>query len=266
MFSASHRVPLIASFLAAAAVSLSACGASSASDITLLSAKDPNGKTFVVRGTSAIAVPEGVTITFSFTDTQVSFEGVCNTHVGDYAIKNNRLVVTIMHQTERACDDALMAADQEIAGFLLTKPAFVYGDDTVTLSRDSQSITMQEATQVVDKPLEGTKWKVVGTFEGDATASLKTEPATIVFEGGTGTVFAGCNTGTVAYTVSGTTITFSSLALTKKACDDAAMKLETTVSRVLDGEKTFDIYGPKLTITDEPGSSNLLKGLDLVAE
>ena len=144
-------------------------------------------------------------------------------------------------------------ADQEIAGFLLTKPAFVYGDDTVTLSRDSQSITMQEATQVVDKPLEGTKWKVVGTFEGDATASLKTEPATIVFEGGTGTVFAGCNTGTVAYTLSGTTITFSSLALTKKACDDAAMKLETTVSRVLDGQKTFDIYGPKLTITDQPG-------------
>lgn len=265
MFSVSHRVQFISASVAVA-LALASCGSSSASDITLLSAKDPNGKSFVVRGTSQIPVPEGTTLTFSFTDTQLSFEGACNTHVGDYAVENNRLVVTIMHQTERACDTPLMNTDQEIAGFLLSKPAFVYADDTVTLARDAQSITMQEATKVVDKPLEGTKWKVVGTFEGDATASLKTEPATIVFEGGKGTVFAGCNTGTVAYTVSGSSITFSSLALTKKACDDPAMKLEATVSGVLEGEKTFDIYGPKLTITDPPGSSNLLKGLDLVAE
>ena len=64
----------------------------------------------------------------------------------------------------------------------------------------------------------------------------------------------------------GNRITFGALALTRMACDEPAMKLEATVSRVLDGQKTFDIYGPKLTITDQPGSSNLLKGLDLVAE
>lgn len=247
-------------------MSLAGCGGSSSSDITILSPKNPDGKAFVVRGASDISIPEGVTLTFSFTATQVQFDGGCNTHVGDYAINNNRLVVTTLQQTERACDSSLMDLDRTVAGFILTKPAFVYGDDTVIISRDSKAITMQEAKDIVDSPLEGTTWKVIGTFEGDATQSLKTDPATIVFDGGTAAVFAGCNSGTVAYTVSGSTITFSALALTKKACDDAAMTLEATVSKVLVGEKTFDIYGPKLTITDPPGSSNLLKGLDLIAQ
>lgn len=264
MYSVSHRfVSLVA---VAVAVSLAGCGRSSSSDITLVSAKNPDGKSFVVRGASDITIPDGVTLTFSFTTTEVQFDGGCNTHVGDYAIKNNRLVVKALQQTERACDSTLMDLDTTVAGFLLTKPAFVYGDDTVTISRDSKSITMQEAKDITDSPLEGTTWKVVGTFEGDATQSLKTDPATIVFQGGTATVFAGCNNGSVAYTVSGSTITFSQLALTRKSCDEAANKLEATVSKVLAGEKTFDIYGPKLTITDPPGSSNLLKGLDLIAQ
>jgi heat shock protein HslJ len=244
----------------------SACGSSSSSDITLVSAKNPNGKSFVVRGTSQIDIPKGVTITFAFTDSQVSFDGGCNTHVGDFKVTDNRLVVTTLRQTERACEMPLMDLDRAVAGFVMTAPAFVYSGDTVTISHESQSITMQEANDIVDKPLEGTTWKVIGTFEGDATQSLQTDPATIVFNGGRAEVFAGCNSGTVTYTVEGTTITFSALALTKKACADAAMTLEATVSKVLDGEKTFDIYGPKLTITDPPGSSTLLKGLDLVGE
>jgi heat shock protein HslJ len=252
--------------LVTALLVLSACGDdSTGSDITLESAKNPDGKAFDLQGTSNIVVPQGVALRFAFTETAIAVSGGCNEMNGVYVIENNRLVVDQLAQTERACDAPLMDVDREVAAFLMTKPAFVYAGNTVVLTSGEKALTMVEAVPVVDAPLEGTTWKVTGTFEGDATQSLDTEPATIVFDGGTAQVFAGCNNGSVTYELDGNRITFGALALTKKACDEAAMKMEATVSAVLAGEKEFDIFGPKLTITDPAGSSTLLKGLDLVA-
>lgn len=253
--------------VAALVLVASSCGDDSVgSDITLESAKNPNGKTFDLQGASNIVVPEGVTMRFAFTDTGLAISGACNQISGVYSIVNNRLVVDQLSQTEMACDAPLMDLDKAVAGFLMTKPAFVYAGNTVVLTEGEKALTMVEAVPVVDKPLEGTTWKVTGTFEGDATQSLDTEPATIVFNDGSANVFAGCNNGSVTYELDGNRITFGTLALTKMACDEPAMKMEATVSAVLSGEKEFDIFGPKLTITDPAGSSPLLKGLDLVAE
>lgn len=258
-----RTLPLLVAFAALVA----ACGDDSVdSDITLASAKNPDGKAFDLQGTSNIVVPEGVAVRFEFAETAMMVKGACNEMTGVYAIENNRLVVDQLAQTERACDAPLMDLDAQIAAFLMTKPAFVYAGNTVVLTEGEKALTMVEAVPVVDKPLEGTTWKVTGTFEGDATQSLDTAPATIVFDGGTAQVFAGCNNGMVTYELDGNRITFGALALTKKACEEPAMKLEATVSAVLAGEKEFDIFGPKLTITDPAGSSNLLKGLDLVAD
>ncbi len=249
-----------------AAALVVSCGDNSAgSDITLESAKNPNGKSFDLKGASNIVVPEGIAMKFVFGETTIAVSGACNDMNGLYAIENNRLSVDQLSQTEKACDAPLMDLDREVAAFLMKKPAFVYAGNTVVLTEGEKALTMVEAVPVVDMPLEGTKWKVTGTFEGDATQSLDTEPATIVFEGGTAQVFAGCNNGSVTYELDGNRITFGPLALTKMACDEPAMKMEATVSAVLTGEKEFDIFGPKLTITDPAGSSALLKGLDLVA-
>lgn len=248
-----------------AAVLIASCGdGSSGSDITIASPKNPDGKTFDLQGASNITIPEGVAMKFAFTDTAIAVSGACNEMSGVYAIVNNRLAVDQLVQTERACDMSLMDLDNAVAAFLMTEPAFVYAGNTVVLTEGEKALTMVEAVPVVDEPLEGTTWKVTGTFEGDATQSLDTEPATVVFEGGTAKVFAGCNNGTVTYELDGNRITFGALALTKMACDEPAMKLEATVSSVLAGEKEFDIFGTKLTITDPAGSSNLLKGLDFV--
>lgn len=249
-----------------AAALLASCGDNSTgSDITLASAKNPDGKSFDLKGASNIVIPEGAALVFSFASTAMMVKGACNDITGVYAIENNRLAVDQLVQTERACDAPLMDIDSEIAAFLMTKPAFVYAGNTVVLTEGEKALTMVEAVPVVDEPFEGTKWKVTGTFEGDATQSLDTEPATIVFEAGTAQVFAGCNNGSVTYELDGNRITFGALALTKMACDEPAMKLEATVSAVLAGEKEFDIFGPKLTITDPAGSAALLKGLDFVA-
>lgn len=251
--------------VALAALVVSCGDDSTGSDITLVSAKDPAGKTFDLQGTSNIPVPEGVTMRFEFAETAMRVEGACNEMTGVYAIENNRLAVDQLAQTEKACDGPLMDLDSDVAAFLMTKPAFVYAGNTVILTEGEQAITMVEAVPVVDMPLEGTTWTVTGTFEGDATQSLDTEPATVVFESGTAQVFAGCNTGMVTYELDGNRIAFGALALTKKACEEPAMKLEATVSAVLTGDKEFDIFGPKLTITDPAGSAALLKGLELVA-
>ena len=101
----------------------------------------------------------------------------------------------------------------------------------MTLVKDEVTLNFREAGGVEDVALEGTPWTVTGTLEGDATASLDTEPATIAFNDGTADVFAGCNTGSVSYTLTDTTIEFGELLLTAMACEEPATKLEATVHR-----------------------------------
>ena len=64
------------------------------------------------------------------------------------------------------------------------------------------------------------------------------------------TFTTGCNDGFGTYTSTDTTITFSALGTTRKACEPDAMKLESQVLTVLDaGTVEYEIDGSSLTVT-----------------
>ncbi len=226
-----------------------ACGDDSQPDATITPTLELAGKAFTLAQAAGVDVPASSSLQLAFEPVQLAVTGGCNTMSGGYSIVNAKLVVTQFAMTEMACtDDALMAFDTTIADFLAASPSIIVAGDVMTLANDSITITLRENAPIVDSALEGTKWTVTGTVQGDGTMSLDTEPATLLLNDGTAEVFAGCNTGTAAYTIDGERITFAELALTRMGCDAAATSLETTVTRVLTGTLTYDIEGTKLTL------------------
>jgi heat shock protein HslJ len=212
------------------------------------------GKSYNLVGVTGLEVPDGSALNMTFLATDLTISGGCNTMTGGWSVDANRLVTTELAQTQMACDAALMTFDDQIAQFVGAEPVITVTSDQMTLVKDEITLNFRESVGVDDVALEGTLWTVTGTLEGDATASLDTEPATITFDAGTAAVFAGCNTGSVTYTLADTTIEFGELVLTRMACAEPATKLEATVTSVLTGSRTYDIEGTKLTIATPEGT------------
>jgi heat shock protein HslJ len=66
---------------------------------------------------------------------------------------------------------------------------------------------------------------------------------------------AGCNRYSGSYTVSGSSITFSSIASTMMACDTLVMAQESTYLNALGEAKTYTVKGNELSLFDSGGST-----------
>jgi heat shock protein HslJ len=230
-------------------IGAAACGDDSSAPRDTSPQADPSGTTYALANAYGVDVPESSALLLAFgTDATVQVSGGCNTMSGPYEIANGTLVVQSLGGTEMACEPELMKFDREIAAFIGGSPSITLVGDVMTLARESVTLSLRAVTPEADSPLEGTLWTVTGTVQGDGTQSLDTEPATLQMDGGTAEVFAGCNTGTATYTVEGDRITFGPLALTKMACDQPAMLLESVVTKVLTGTLQYDIEGTKLSL------------------
>jgi heat shock protein HslJ len=226
-----------------------ACGDDSEATTSLTPTLQLAGKTFTLAQAAGVEVPANSALQLAFTADRANITAGCNTMNGRYAVENAKLVLSDFSTTEMACvDDALMPFERTIADFLAAEPGIVQAADVLTLADSAITLTFREDAPVVDSALEGITWTVTGTVQGDGTSSLDTAPATLLLQGGTAQVFAGCNVGSSTYTVDGDTITFGTLALTTKACDAAATSLESTVVGVLTGTVQFDVEGTKLTL------------------
>jgi heat shock protein HslJ len=250
------RRVLTGSLLVAMALVAAACGddSSSSEPVDTVAVAQLQGNTYELVGATGITVPDGSALTMTFAATNLAITGGCNDMSGGWRIESNRLMVPRLAQTNKACDDALMTFDAQIAQTVGNQPVITVTSDQMTLLKDSVTLNFRQSARVEDVPLEGTQWTVTGTLQGDATASLDTEPATLLFNNGTLELFAGCNTGSGSYTATDTTIEFGAIATTKKACEGPATTLETTVLGVLQGTRTYDIEGTKLTIAADDGT------------
>jgi len=162
-----------------------------------------------------------------------------------------------MMMTQMACEQPLMDQDAAVAAFLTAGTTVAVDGDTIILTGTGASITLLDREVAdPDRPLTGTAWTVNGVISSDAISSgWGSAVATLTIVDGQAQVNTGCNTGFATVTVDETagTITFGPLALTKRMCDDDAMRLEQEVSRVLTGTATYSI---------EAGSLTLMNGTD----
>lgn len=227
------------------------------------------GRTFLLaegyRDGDPMASVAGTEITLRFDENhRLVANAGCNTMSGQASLDGGELAVDGLETTEMGCDEPRMAQDKWVGEFLTSTPTWELADDKLTLSGGGTELVFADRA-VADpaRPLTDTVWTVDTLVDGQAASSVPagTPPATVEFGQGKAKVFTGCNSGSAGYRLSGDTITFEPLILTRKACPGEIMTLESAVVAVLEGSVTYGVESDVLTLKHPSG-----KGLQLRAE
>lgn len=247
-------LPILTATLAAA-LALAACGgaAASPSSSPAPSADPPpalDGRTFLSTASTGHSLVAGSQVRLSFQGGTLAMNAGCNSMGGAYQIVDGRLVTGQMSMTEMACAEPLMAQDQWISAFV-SGAGITLDGDTLTLDKDGVTLTLVDREVVnPDRPLLGTRWVVDSVVAGDTVGTLPVGViAALTFADGAVAVEPGCNRGSGQAAVSGGTITFGPIAMTKMACAEPAMSVEAAVTAVLAGEVAYQIEADTLTLT-----------------
>ena len=214
------------------------------------------GRTFLstavsVSGEDRALVP-GTRITLVFGDDALQASVGCNSMSGPWTLEGTTLVLSEMAVTQIGCDPERHAQDEWLFGVLGARPAVSLAGDVLTLTGGDTVIELLDREVAdPDRPLVGTEWRGDSIIEG---GTVRTDPAlpdvSLALAGdSTFRVRTGCNEGGGSVVLGGGTLTFAELALTKRACLDAA-EVEAAVVAVLGaGQVEFEIEGPVLTLT-----------------
>jgi heat shock protein HslJ len=196
---------------------------------------------------------EGTQILLAFEAVRLSANAGCNTMSGGYTITAGQLLVGDLATTMMACAQPLMTQDQWLAAFLNKRPQIQVSGTDMVLSADGTIITfMDREVAEPDQALVGTVWLLESVTANQAVTSYAVErpPQLVLAPDGKVTFTTGCNDGFGTYTSTDTTITFSALGTTRKACEQTAMTLESQVLTVLNaGAVEYEIDGSSLTLT-----------------
>ena len=217
-------------------------------------ASDVDGRAFVSTDVTGHRLVAGSAVSLTFIDGRLVASARCNTMSGSYEMDGGvlrlpeQLVSTMM-----GCEPDLMAQDEWLSSFLVATPTVQLDGDRLTLTSGDVSIVLIDESVVTPaRPLNGTAWALDTIVDGEIASSVPMgveTPTLEIGEDGFAQVFTGCNRGSAAATLDGTTLTLGSLRLTKVACPGDAANVEFAVMAVLDGDVAFAIEGDRLTLT-----------------
>jgi len=250
------RLPTL--LLAIATITLlGACTGSGSTGSPTPAALDLNGHTYLSTGTTGITLVPGTHITITFRDGNLSAGGGCNSLGGPYKLDGDHLTTGQMITTEMGCAAPLMAQDQWLAKFLADVHLTQDGD-TLTMTQGGTVLTLLDKTVATpDKPIEGTRWVLDSIANGGAASSIpQGVVSTLRFVDGKAEVDTGCNTGGTDVAVTGDSLTFGTLVLTKKACQADAAAVESAVTKVLTGTVVYEIDADVLVL--QPRADGLI--------
>jgi heat shock protein HslJ len=183
-------------------------------------------------------------------DGALSFNAGCNQLGGEFSLDGDKLVMDEYGGTEMGCDPARLAQDEWLGKLLTERPTWKLDGDTLTLTRGSTALVLQDRAIVEpDLPIDGTTWTVDGVITKEVVEHFgSVPPATITIKDGRVVGSTGCNQfhGTVTHTA--TTLTFGELAVTDKACTGDAARLQDDVLARLKGELTYSIDHNRLEL------------------
>lgn len=261
------NVMMAATVVVVAALGMSACGSdsdASSSDskdsksttttAAASSSSDLDGTTWTSTNVMGHDLVAGSTITLTFTDGDLAIVAGCNTMSGAYSVDGDTLTLDGQSRTTMmGCEQDLMDQDQWLVTWFTDGVTMTTTDAGMTLAGGDVSVEFTKGGDDVPSELVGPTWTLESTTTAGAASSVPTSvqaPTLVFVADGTVNVFAGCNTGSTTVTTSGTTLTFSPMALTRMACEEPASTLETTVTAVLDGDVAYVIEGNQLTLTN----------------
>jgi heat shock protein HslJ len=215
-------------------------------------AESLDGRTFLSTATTGFDLVEGTRVRIQFVDGRFSASAGCNILGATYLLDDGALRVDGgIEMTEMGCESALMTQDSRLADLLGSSPTVTLDGDTLTIASSWASITLLDRRVAEpDRPLADTLWQLTTLIDGDSASSVPNGSyATLQLADGRLLVATGCNTGSATATVTGGTLVLGPLMLTRKACSDELMRLESSVVAVLDGTITFTIEADSLTLT-----------------
>jgi heat shock protein HslJ len=224
-----------------------------------------DGHTFISTAVRGHELVPGTKVTLSFDHGGLGAQAGCNSMGGAYAVEDGVLRWNAAPATTMiGCEERLQRQDEWLADFLSGGARVLLGGGTesaaddlpLTLTRDGVTIELAVGTPASQPPpIVETTWTLVRMLDRDGTVAsvpAGVEPPTLrLTEGGTAEVFAGCNRGGGrAQLVEGAFVVFGPLALTRMACDPAAMRLERTVTSILHGRTALGFEGRAQTVAN----------------
>jgi heat shock protein HslJ len=253
--------------LAAALLLLAACG-EPGSAATPPPENPMRGRTFLSTSITENGQPRPlvaktrVRIQFA-EDGRLIADAGCNSMQGPVRVEGGQLHIDGMSITEMACEPALQQQDEWLSAFLTGRPSWKLDGDNLTLtSGNTELVLLDRAVAEPDLSLEGTKWTVDTTVDGEVASSVPPGVAAhLTFQSGQLRGSGGCNTLGGQYTLTGSTIRFENIGTTLKLCSQDVMTVERAVTDLLQGEVTYSIEADRLTLKHPSG-----KGLQLHTE
>ncbi|HKP55284.1 MAG TPA: META domain-containing protein [Polyangiales bacterium] len=233
------------------------CWAASCGDDAASESLD--GRTFLLDSSKGFEPVENTTVRLRFHDGQLSLQADCNTHAGEYAVRDGVLIFENVGSTEIGCEPALQKQDEQLVEFLTSEPQLDLDDERLTLTQAKiELVFLDREVADPDRPLVGTLWAVDTLIDGDSASNLPlTKEPTIQFDDDDKLhVDTTCNTGSGRYQVDGARITLEDVSYTEVACSGASGSVETHIQAVLrDGTLMFEIDAARLRL--ERGSKGL---------
>lgn len=212
------------------------------------------GKDFLLESAEGFSPAEDTTLRLSFSETQLTYSGGCNTLTGTYSVCDGKLCMSEQSSTLLGCPAALSAQDDWFSDFLTGTPAIEHEGDTLTLTGMDATLEFEDREVAdPDRPLTGRTWVIDTFIMGDAASnvSLDTDPTVEFDDNGTFEAYTTCNTLNGSFVVDGSTLTLSNVSTTDIACPlPATMSAEDHISQVLsNGEVAFEIDANRLALT-----------------
>lgn len=217
------------------------------------------GRTFLSQSVTQDGRPlplvVGTTIHMTFHDDgRVSAAAGCNSMGGLVRMERGRLVVTGLSTTEMGCDPARHAQDEWLAGFLSAEPSWTYEEPRLELRTAGTTVVLLDrAVADPDRPVEGTTWRLDGTVEGDAVASMPSgvEGSLTFRDGRVDFDIAGCAAGWAGAVVGPSTIEVGPVSMSRSACAGVGAQVVRAVTEVLAGPVAYDVEASSLSLTKD---------------
>ena len=214
-------------------------------------AQSPGASSGDLAGTSwavtSVAGTPGSGATIVFTDDMAGGFAGCNHFRGEYQLDGAALTFGPLATTMKACEEPVMAFEQDYLAALARVTGYTLGDGTLTLTDASGGEAVAYAAQT-PASLEG-EWEVTGYLVGSGETAAVTSPIVdtqvVVTFGPDGIVSgtAGCNQFSGGYGVEGSNITIGPLMSTMMACADELMAQEAALMAALEGAATWSVSG-----------------------
>ncbi len=191
-----------------------------------------------------------ITVQFNNDGRVTGFDG-CNNFNSTYTVNGEKIKINSpAASTLKACAANIMNQANAFNKLLFSSTSFSLGEGTLALNQgNSTGLNFSGSTN----PIAKTSWDVTGYNNGNqavVSPIIDTNPTITFGDDGTISGSAGCNTYSGKYSISGQSITISTLATTRRECiePEGIMEQESSFLTYLQKANTWSLQGNMLSL------------------